>query len=675
MHKIEEFQNLLRQSVSDCRVKKIYRFSLAVTRILIVVGIGVLLNGCKTDVIIPDDSSPLKITGVSIPSSIDVAINEDLVITGKGFEAGDQIRFTLLLDASREYTVSVKSVTDQNVTFSVPAGIASGSYQIAVLRGTESLLLGSLILNIVVDSTLPDVAGMTIKGVVFCDGVGIPDVVVSDGFEVTTTDKDGIYYLPSLKKNGYVFISIPGNYEVANVNNLPQFFKRLSGGSTVEQKDFSLFRVDNSKHVVLAMADWHLANRNDDLAQFTSGFLTDVNATIRNYRATGTKVYGLTLGDMSWDAYWYSNLFALPEYLTQMYKIDCTMFNLIGNHDNDPYAASDWTAESKFKSIVGPTYYSFNLGNVHYIVLDDIQYMNTGGSEGVMGDRNYNGVIVSDQMEWLKKDLATVEDKNTPIVIALHIPVHSNPTIDSNGNLVRKVGLSNGAAFLSALQGFTKVHILSGHTHINYTVEASESITEHNTAAVCATWWWTGKNGYAGNHICTDGSPGGYGVWEMQGTDIEWHYKSIGYDRNYQFRSYDLNTVHITAANYAPNSTDTALAEYAGVYAESNSENEILINVWGYDRSWTLDVKENGQSLAITRVYGKDPLHIISYEAKRLNAGAVPTSSFVTGNTAHLFKVKASSPTSTIVITATDGFGNVSTETMSRPKAFTFLMK
>jgi hypothetical protein len=31
-------------------------------------------------------------------------------------------------------------------------------------------------------------------------------------------------------------------------------------------------RQDNTNHVVLAMADWHLANRNDDLTQFSNGF-------------------------------------------------------------------------------------------------------------------------------------------------------------------------------------------------------------------------------------------------------------------------------------------------------------------------------------------------------------------------------------------------------------------
>ena len=82
----------------------------------------------------------------------------------------------------------------------------------------------------------------------------------------------------------------------------------------------------------------------------------------------------------------------------------------------------------------------------------------------------------------------------------------------------------------------------------------------------------------------------------------------------------------------------------------------------------------SGTPLTVTRVTALDPLHIISYEAKRLNAGATPTSSFVTGNTSHMFKVTASGPATTLVITVTDRFGIVYTETMTRPKAFSYLM-
>ena len=190
--------------------------------------------------------------------------------------------------------------------------------------------------------------------------------------------------------------------------------------------------------------------------------------------------------------------------------------------------------------------------------------------------------------------------------------------------------------------------------------------------AVCATWWWTGRSGYANNHICKDGSPGGYGVFEIEGRNVKWYYKSTGKPKSYQFRAYDLNKVHITAEAFAPNSTDALLEEYAGVYATPNQNNEVLVNVWGFGPGWTIEISDSGTNIPVTRVSAMDPLHIISYDAKRLNAGATPTSSFVTDPTAHLFKAVASSATSTLEIKVTDIYGNVYTETMQRPKEFTY---
>ena len=117
------------------------------------------------------------------------------------------------------------------------------------------------------------------------------------------------------------------------------------------------------------------------------------------------------------------------------------------------------------------------------------------------------------------------------------------------------------------------------------------------------------------------------------------------------------------------------MAPYTSVYASPNSSNEVLINVWGYDEKWEIEVKEDGRSLDVQRVIMKDPLHIISYEAQRLNAGATPTSAFVTNTTAHLFKVKASSPTSTLYINVIDRYGNLYSEVMERPKEFSYLMR
>src|SRR3712207_9587942 len=68
-----------------------------------------------------------------------------------------------------------------------------------------------------VNTGIPDKQGMTIKGKITCEGKAVAQVVVSDGIEVTTTNEQGIYYLPSKKKYGYVFITIPARSEERRV--------------------------------------------------------------------------------------------------------------------------------------------------------------------------------------------------------------------------------------------------------------------------------------------------------------------------------------------------------------------------------------------------------------------------------------------------------------------------
>ncbi|MCK7536490.1 MAG: IPT/TIG domain-containing protein [Marinilabiliales bacterium] len=245
--------------------------------IIIIAAAVTACGGCKKDPLPPEEEG-LKITGISIPSSINVPVGGEITITGNGFAVNDKIEFVLVSDAGKVFSSTVTSVTAQSATFILPAGISSGSYRLSVIRGTDSLVLGTLTVNVIVNTGIPDKPGMTVKGIVFCDGEGVPGVVVSDGYEVTVTDSEGIYYLPSAKQYKFVFISLPGNYEIATSDNIPQFFRRLAGGTSVEQHDFSLVRADNSKHVVIPLADWHLANRNDDLAQFSNGMVPDVNS-------------------------------------------------------------------------------------------------------------------------------------------------------------------------------------------------------------------------------------------------------------------------------------------------------------------------------------------------------------------------------------------------------------
>ena len=60
-----------------------------------------------------------------------------------------------------------------------------------------------------------DKDGCTVKGLVTLDGAAAPGVVVSDGVNLTRTNRDGKYWLKTGAESDFVFVSIPSGAEVA----------------------------------------------------------------------------------------------------------------------------------------------------------------------------------------------------------------------------------------------------------------------------------------------------------------------------------------------------------------------------------------------------------------------------------------------------------------------------
>ena len=549
--------------------------------------------------------------------------------------------------------VPLSTCKAQEFGFIVPEGMYTDTYTMHVERGTQRVKLGKLTINITLNITGSLKEGTTVYGMVLCNGKPVKDVVVSDGYEVTKTDADGVYELASAKKHKYVFVSIPSGYTVKMNGSQPIFFQYLvNSPSVAERADFTLYEdPGQDKHTMFVMGDIHLAARNNDANQFAN-FISDINSYIS--ANSSTKFYGLTLGDLAWDQYWVSNGYDLTHYMKDIAKVNAMVFNTIGNHDHEQMAAGDFNTVEVYKRVVCPTYYSFNIGKVHYVSIDDIECTNPG-----TGSRTYNTKVVNEVLDWLRKDIAEIAP-TTPVVISMHSPVYNETGTNR---------LTNSNTMLSILDG-RQTHIMSGHTHIMYNVEKDDHF-EHNAGAVCATWWWTGKE-TPGIHMSTDGTPGGYLIFNVDGTEFNWQYKATGKPITHQFRTFDRNEIHITAEKYVPSASETFAADFlkmVGDYSKASTANEVLINVWDYDTSWKVEVTENGTPLTVSKVTMKDPLHMIAYPAKRWNANKEPT--FETGNTTHFFKVKASAPNTTLSIKVTDRFGNVYTEEMTRPKAFT----
>lgn len=615
--------------------------------------------------------------GVSFdcPSLIEVSKGGEYTFQVEGGEE-PQASDVLVLESTDgiSYTCTLVSVSENSFTVKISEGCESGTYRVFIKRGDRKKQIGSTYINIVEGMDFTPDAGTTVYGVVSTADGPVPGVVVSDGVEVTVTDEQGIYQLQSDKEWGYVFISVPAGYEVPAEGVLPQFYKMMKGdASTAERVDFSLTAVDGQDdYKVLVLGDMHLANRTGDLKQFME-FTSDLNA----YRALHQqeKMYAIALGDMTWDLYWYSNSYALPEYLNTINSQvkGLQIFHTIGNHDYDYKATNDRDAESRFMDYIAPTYYSFNLGKVHYVVLDDIDCSNYDGTTS----RDYEKRVSAGQLSWLAKDLSHV-DKSVPLVVVMHAQVFYPSQTD--GFKVDHDAV-NTTQLLNVLDGY-KVHFITGHTHLNYNVTPDDAVTggrevyEHNTGAICGSWWWSGYL-TPGVHLSPDGTPGGYAIWSVNGTDMEWMYKATGWTEDYQFRSYDLNNVHFSLADVpqmpagVPASVKKEYMKYVDAYP-GNQDNEVLINVWNWNPRWTLKVTdENGNTLTPEEVWAYDPLHVAAMSVKRFNSSTLTsTPSFITEKFPHFFKVKAADADVDLTITVCDEFGHQWTENMQRPKAF-----
>lgn len=620
----------------------------------------------------PADNFDVQFT---VPGSVDVTEGGEctFAVSGGGKSPLTTDTFILESDAGISYVCPIVNTSSDSFTVRLADGCETGYYKVFVKRDARKKSFGRIYINIVEDIDFKPDAGTTVYGIVSSAGVGVENVVVSDGAEVTVTNEKGIYQLKSAKKWGYVFISVPSGYEVPSVGVLPQFHRALKNSAdVVERADFKLEKVDGQdSYKIFMLGDMHLANRTGDLGQFAQ-FTSDLTDYMTRHK--GEKMYALTLGDMTWDLYWYSNSYYFPQYLNTVNSQikNLQIFHTMGNHDNDFQTRSDYDAAVKYVDQICPTYYSFNIGKVHYVVMDDIDCSSYDGTES----RNYVKSLSAEQLDWLAKDLSHVA-KTTPVVVAMHAqvfyPTTSGFKIDHDQ--------VNTLRLFDILDGYT-VRFVTGHTHklFNVTPDApivdGHNFREYNSGSVCASWWWSG-NLTPGIHIGTDGTPGGYGIWDVTGTDFQCLYKSTGWPEEYQFRSYDLNNVHFSMADVPLMPSDisasvkNAYMQYVNAYPQNN-DNEVLINIWNWNSDWTLSVvDENRKTLPYTEVWAYDPLHIAALSVKRFNnAGLKSTPSFITDKFTHFFKVKADDADTDLVITVKDEFGNEWTENMQRPKAF-----
>ena len=446
----------------------------------------------------------------------------------------------------------------------------------------------------------PDIRNILFSGKVHDRNSGIPGVAVTDGINVAFTDLKGQYKLLSNASVEFVYITLPSGYETVSKDC---FYVPITDKSKSKQKiDFELKKSANDDycHTMVVWTDPQVYFEEElELASIAAKDVSELAAQLNK------PVYGVICGDIVGDH---------PEFYDPLKKILAStrvpFFFAPGNHDLTFGVRSDEWSNYTYNNNFGPDYYSFNLGKIHYIVLNDVFYVGRNSW--------YIAYLPEKQLAWLQQDLSGVPAGSTVVVI-LHIPTSTRETQEQEN--IQRV-LQNRRHLYEMLKPYNS-HIFSGHQHYNDNFVITGNLYEHIHAAICASYWQT--------PFCSDGTPQGYGVYEIIGNEIQWYYKSLGYDKNFQFRAYQVG-------------------------ANPEKPAAITVNVWNYDPQWKVTWYENGIFKGnMTQYKGRDPF-AIDYINK--NKDQFRYDWISAGVTDHLFFAEPSSSGSKIKIEVIDRFGN-----------------
>ena len=356
----------------------------------------------------------------------------------------------------------------------------------------------------------------TVKG---NDGALLEGVVVSDGQYCVKTDKQGRYYLPAdLETASYVMVSTPAAYSAPVQDGHATFWKWLkdctkdtNGKYTA---DFTLEKIANpNRYKVLMFADPQPRKRTAALDKFAYSSLDlceDMYLDMKEYVAANKNcpVYGIGLGDIV-----HQDLTLLAQYRNGMSTTGVTTYNVIGNHDQGhKLNLSDEEASKDYEAVMGPVNYSFNLGNVHYLMLDNMM-----SQDGAYSDECATG-LTDDIWEWVKNDLAYVSF-DTPLMVCAHSPM----IMKDDGQLRSGSHLADLRYILSK---YKKAYVWAGHSHstFNYVDTKSPVVETHTVSRVTGTLW---NNEYLGSN----GTPRGYVVVDYNNGEISWKFKPMYYQR------------------------------------------------------------------------------------------------------------------------------------------------
>ena len=442
---------------------------------------------------------------------------------------------------------------------------------------------------------------VTVVGTVKGGDTPLEGVVVSDGISCVKTGADGKYALPAdLEKSMFVFVSTPSGWSAPVERGQAIFWKKTKscakGSDGKYVADFTLNKIaDPEKFTIFIYADpqpRQNSGSTDKLAYKSLDCCDDMYDDMQELKSkiTDQPVYGIGLGDIV-----HQDLTLLDKHKTGFARTGISNYNIIGNHDQGHVLEqSDDESWKEFAQEMGPVNYSFNLGNMHFLMLDNM--ISPGPGSGKYSDECITG-FTEDIWQFIQNDLATVPT-DTPIMVCAHSPMMWNL---SEGNVSERTG-----HYIEQLRGllkrYPKVYAWAGHTHNTFNKVTDDSPIETHTLSRVTGALWTNE------YISTNGTPRGYVVFKYNNGNISWKFKPIFYQRGtHQGTAPDYTYRDWNYVDYTLNGTNTKRAVMKGsanalddsyqmqLFAPGVYENQyVYANIFMWDEKWGTPKLEAG---------------------------------------------------------------------------------
>jgi predicted MPP superfamily phosphohydrolase len=245
------------------------------------------------------------------------------------------------------------------------------------------------------------------NGIYDANDTGVKDAIVSDQALTTLTNSEGYYEFESKINFGIIFLIQPSGYKIINT-----FWKKIPEQQQEFIADFPVIPLPNTtRFTFIHASDPHLSPESLDRFQ---KFRHQVDSIV--------PAFVLMSGDLVKDALRISETEATSYYelyAQEITKFKVPVYSIPGNHEifgierdaSRVEPSHPLYGKKMYRHHLGPDYYSFNYGGIHFIGLNSVDY----------DDLWYYGHVDSVQLQWLEKDIK-LSRRMTPVVTFSHIP-------------------------------------------------------------------------------------------------------------------------------------------------------------------------------------------------------------------------------------------------------------